>query len=155
MGRMYSVTFTPTAITTQVDAFEVQPADDKPVRLHALFLGQTTEFGDAAEEQLSIQIIRGYTATGSGGSTATPSPLNPADAAAGFVAETLNTTVATTGTALVLFADSWNVRAGYPLIFTPEMQPMASQANTTIVVRIATTPADSITITGTLIVEEL
>lgn len=154
MGRVYAVTFTATAVTAAVDLFELSPADDRPIRLLGLFLGQTTELGDAAEEQLELRIIRGHTTSGSGGSSATPAPLSPADAAAGFAAEVLNTTLASAGTGAVLWADSWNVRAGYPLIFTPEMQPQASQANTTIVVRLASTPADSITIVGTLIVEE-
>lgn len=154
MGRVYTVAFTATAVTASVDLFELSPADDKPLKLLALYLGQTTEVGDTAEEQLELRIIRGHTTSGSGGSSATPAPLNPADTAAGFAAEVLNTTVASAGTGVTLLADTWNVRAGYCLIFTPEMQPMASQANTTIAVRLISAPADSITITGTLFVEE-
>ena len=155
MSRVYTVTFNATAVTTAVDLFELTPADDKPIRLLALYLGQTTELGDAQEEQLEIRIIRGFTASGSGGSAPTPSPITPADTAAGFAAETLNTTLANTGTTNTLFVDTWNVRAGYQLIFTPEMQMGATQANTTIVVRLQSAPADSITITGTLFVQEL
>ena len=80
--------------------------------------------------------------------------LSSIDTAAGFTAEVNNTTVANTGTAVTLHADTFNVRAGCRLWFPPENCPMASQANTTIVVRI-TAPADSLTMSGTLYVEEL
>jgi hypothetical protein len=154
MGRQYSVIFSAVAVTAAQDLFEITPADDKPVRLRGLFVGQTSDAGDANDELLQVQIIRGYTTSGSGGSAPTPAPLSSIDTAAGFTAEVNNTTVANTGTAVTLHADTFNVRAGYQLWFPPENCPMASQANTTIVVRI-TAPADSLTMSGTLYVEEL
>lgn len=155
MGRMYTVTFTAVASPTAIwDLFEIRPADDKPCVVHAIVLGQTTELGDAAEEQLALRLIRGFTSTGSGGATPTPAPLNPSDAAAGFSAETNNTTIATTGTTVDLHCDSWQIRSPYVWIFTPEMRPAVGQGNTSLVLR-ASAPADSITISGTLYVEEL
>lgn len=154
MGRMYTVSFTAIASPTAIwDIFEISPADDKPCIVHAIFLGQTTELGDTAEEQLALRLIRGFTSSGSVGTTTTPRSLNPSDAAAGFTCETNNTTIATTGTTNDLHADSWQIRGPYALIFTPEMRPIVTQANTTLVLR-ASAPADSITISGTLYVEE-
>lgn len=155
MGRMYSVSFTAVAATAQQDLFEITPADDKPCIVHSLYLGQSSDAGDAQDEVLGLRIIRGFTTSGSGGSAATPRPLNPSDAAAGFAAEVNNTTVATTGTTNDLHADAFNVRAGYQMVWTPETRPMVSQGNTTLVVRLITTPADSLTISGTLYVEEI
>jgi hypothetical protein len=155
MGRLYAITFENVAVTASQDLFEIAPADDKPVCIHACYLSQSTELGDAAEEQLRIKIIRGHATSGSGGTAPTPAPLNPADAAAGFVAEVNNTTIASTGTAVDLHAETFNVRSGWVYMPTPEARPGASQGNTTLVVRLMAAPADSVTMSGTLIVEEL
>ncbi len=153
-GRVYSVVFSAVAVTAASDLFEISPADDKPVEILGLELGQTSDTGDAADEQLQISIIRGFTSSGSGGSAPTPVPVDPAFAAAGFAAEVNNTTVATTGTTTTLHTSAWNVRAGYIQWFAEGCQPKATQGNTTILVRM-TAPADSITMSGTLWVREL
>ena len=154
MPRTFAVSFNAVAITAAQDLFEISPADDKPVRLLGLVVGQYSDVGDANSENLSLSIIRGYTSSGSGGSAFTALPLDPNDSAAGFSAEINNTTVANTGTAVTLWSDVWNTQAGYQVWFPDGAQPQASQANTTIVVRI-TAPADSITTNATLMVQEL
>lgn len=153
--RMYAVTFENVAVSAAQDFFEITPADDKPVVIHGCYLSQSTELGDAAEEMLRVEIIRGHSTGGSGGTAPTPVPMDPADAASGFTAEVNNTTIASVGTAVVLHAETFNVRSGWQYIPTPEARPKASQANTTIVVRLMAAPADSVTMGGTLIVEEL
>lgn len=152
-GRTYSVIFSAVAVAAAQDLFEISPADDKPVEIVGIELGQSSDAGDAADELLQISIIRGFTASGSGGSAPTPAPLDNIDTAAGFTAEVNNTSLATTGTSVTLMTTTWNVRAGYINWFPPEARPMASQANTTILVRI-TAPADSLTMSGTLYVRE-
>lgn len=154
MPRTYAVQFNAVAITAAQDLFEITPADDKPVRLLGLAVGQYSDAGDTNAEQLGISIIRGYTTSGSGGSAPTPTPLEAADTASGFTAEVNNTAVANTGTAVTLWSDVWNTQAGYMVWFPEGAQPHCSQASTTIVVRI-TAPADSITTNGTLYVQEL
>lgn len=155
MGRKYWVDMPPVAITVAADLFELTPADDKPIRVLALNLHQTTELGDAAEEQFSLVWVRGHTTSGSGGATPTPRPCNPSDAAAGFTAETNNTTAASVGTTVNLPRHGWNVRCPLERPYTPDEAPEASQANTTLVLRMAAAPADSITIGGCILVEEL
>lgn len=152
-GRSYSVVFSAVAVTAAQDIFEITPADDKPVNILGLFIGQSSDAGDAQDEMLQVSIIRGFTASGTGGSAATPAPLDNIDTAAGFTAEVNNTTVANTGTSVTLHTDTFNVRAGYQIWFPPECYPRATQANTTLVVRI-TAPADSLTMSGTLYVQE-
>lgn len=152
-GRSYSVIFSAVAVTAAQDIFEITPADDKPVNILGLFIGQSSDAADAQDEMLQVSIIRGFTTSGSGGSAATPSPLDNIDTAAGFTAEVNNTTVANTGTSVTLHTDTFNVRAGYQVWFPPECYPRATQANTTLVVRI-TAPADSLTMSGTLYVQE-
>lgn len=153
MGRMYTVAFSAVTVSAAEDLFEITPADDKPVKLRGLFIGQSSDAGDAQDEMLQVSIIRGHTTSGSGGSTPTPRPLSSIDVAAGFAAEANNTTIASAGTTHTLHTDTFNVRAGYQLWFPPECCPMASQADVTIVVRV-TAPADSLTMSGTLYVEE-
>jgi hypothetical protein len=135
------------------------PADDKPIRLIGLILGQTSEVGDAAEEGLRISIIHlGATVTsGSGGSAVTPVPTDLVDTAAGFAAEANNSTVATTsGTATTMYELAWNIRISPMEMYWPDpmVAPLARQA-AALVVRCQTTVADDISIAITAIVEEI
>lgn len=153
MSRMYTVSFTGVAVTAQQDFFEVTAAAGKNCRIRALYLSQSTEVGDTQEEGLSIILKSGATTSGSGGSAPTPTPTNVTDAAAGFAAEVNNTTKANTGTIVTHHADNWNVRMPYQLIIPPEwcVELTGSRRFT---VELGTTPADSITCSGTLYVEE-
>lgn len=155
MGRVYTVSFTEVAVTVAVDVFEITPADDKPCKVLGLFIGQSSEFGDAAAEVIPYRVIRGFTSSGSGGTSTTPRPLGPDDTAAGFTCETNNTTVATTGTTNDLHADTFNVAVGEKLWLPDGCEWRVNQANTTLVVRLGNAPADSIDLSGTLYVEEL
>src|SRR5689334_17393083 len=115
MGRIYTVVHQGTIANASgdVDLLEILPADDKPVKLRGLLLSQISEVADAQEEGLRITIKRlpATVTSGSGGSTPTPQPMDSADAAAGFAAETGNSTVATTnGTAVTLAEIGWNER---------------------------------------------
>lgn len=155
MGRVYTVSFQGVAVTEDQDLIEISPADDHPIKILGVFLSQSSEIGDAQEEMMSIEILRGYTTSGSGGSSKTPVPIDPGDAAASFAAEANNTTIAADGTAVLLHAESFNVRSGLAHYWTPETAPKASQANTTIAIRLMANPADSVTCDGTVYVEEL
>jgi hypothetical protein len=115
MPRVYTVEFenqTIAAASGDYDLFELGPASNKPIELVEIVLGQTTELQEAQEEQLRIRVIRGHT-TSSNGTSATPRPVSPADAAAGFAAEVVGATIASAGTAVNLISDVWPVRAGY------------------------------------------
>lgn len=153
-NRIYTVPITAVASPAAIfDLYEIRPADDKPLEIIGMFLGQSSDVGDAASENLTIRVIRGFTTSGSGGSAPTPSPLNRSDAAAGFTAETMNTTVATTGTTVDLHNDVWNTQAGYMLWLPEGCEWELSQADTSLVVRISA-PADAVTVSATLYVRE-
>jgi hypothetical protein len=75
MGRIYEIPIVPTASPAAAfDAWEVLAASGKPFRLHEVVIGQSSDYGDAAAEGLSIQIKRatGSYTSGSGGSSVTP-----------------------------------------------------------------------------------
>jgi hypothetical protein len=156
--RVYTVTFENVSVSAAQDFFEISPADDKPITILGLSLdnvGGTADAGDAQEELLRVLIRRGHTVSGSGGSAPTPRPTKDSvDTAAGFAAEVNNTTIANTGTTHDLDAFGWNVRVPLMRWFPPEMRLGASQADTTIVVRLLSTPADAISMSGTLWVAE-
>lgn len=152
--RIYTIEFEGTAVTAQVDFFELTPADDKPIEIVGLFLSQSSDTGDAASEILRYRVIRGHTTSGSGGSAPTPRPLNRSDAAAGFTAETLNTTIASAGTTHNLHSGCFNIAVGENLWLPEGCEWEASQADTTLVVRLMAAPADSLTMSGTLYVRE-
>ena len=155
-GRPYVVTWdAATAVTVAIDIFEILPADDMPVFIDELKIWQTSDFGDASDEILQIQIIVGYTTSGSAGASATVGRLNPGDAAASFTAECRNTTVAATGTPYIVHADGWQVRS--PYIWTPpdvKWTPYGTQAKP-IYVRLPVAPADSLTMNAEIKVREI
>lgn len=152
--REYTVVFSAVAVSVAQDLFELTPADDKPIEIYGICLGQTSDVGDAADENLAWSVIRGNTTSGSGGTSPTPAPVSPGDAAASFTVEVNNTTQASSGTPVTLHADVFNVRAGLPFWWPEGKGPKASQANT--ILRVAVTaPADALTMYGTLYVREL
>jgi len=156
MGRKYWVDLTPTAVTANTtDLVCLEPADDKPIRVLSLNLHQTSDVGDAQDEIISVYWERGNTVSGSGGNTVTPRPCVPSDTAAGFTAESFNTTAANTGTAVKLARHGFNVRAGIERPYTPDEVMETTQAIGFLALRLAASPADSLTIGGSVLVEEM
>lgn len=154
MGNMYAVTFSNVAVTAQQDFFEYVAPSDAVVIIHGITISQTTEVGDAAEEGLSILLKRGATVSGSGGSAATPAALEGGFPAAGGTAEVNNTTKANTGTIVTLHSEGWNVRSPFVYLPIPEARIHVSPG-IRFTCELATTPADSVTVSGTMVVEEL
>ena len=155
-SRLYSVPFSGVAVTAQQDFFEVTAGAGKPCFIHSIEIEQSTEVGDAQEEGLSLLLKRGTSATtsGTGGTTPTPPPIMSSDGAFGGVTDVNNTTKMTGGTITTLRAWNWNVRIPFFKIFTPEGRPFIV-AGERLTLELATTPADSITISGTMLVEEV
>jgi hypothetical protein len=158
MGRVYSISFDGVTVTNSggdADLFELLPAAGKPCKLLGLMLAVSSETGDAAEEILRIKVMRlPATVTGGNGTSVTPRPMLTSDPASGATCEYNGATVATTsGTAVDLHADAFNVRSGYQLWWTPETAPVFINAEGA-VVRMTSTVADDVTMTGTLYFEE-
>lgn len=153
----YTVSFTEQSFTTanaDYDFFEITPADDTPIEIVAVSIDNKSEIGDAQAEMISYAIGRGNTTSGNGTST-TPRPLDPVDGAATFTAETVASTPASSGTFVPLVYGTFHVASGLDKLFPEIMRPKASQANTTLVVRLLTALADDATFSGTIWVREL
>lgn len=163
MGRIYYVTFENISITNangDHDLWYIAPADDKPVRLwgYELSCSSNTDMGDAQEEQLRLEVIRGHSTVGSGGTAVTASTVgraNPTDPDPSFTARTCDTTIASAGTTTVQQAISVNNRVTYEKVWIPELTPWCTQVQSSIVVRLMAAVVDDITMSGTLSVEEL
>lgn len=157
MGRMYAVVFENQQITAangDYDFFEIDPAADSPVRIHACYLSQVTDVGDANEEMLRIAIVRGNTTSGNG-SAAAETPLDSTDSAASFTAETVASTPASLGTPVNLHAETFNIRMGWSYIPTPECRPRADSGDGLLCVRLLAAVGSDIFMSGTLLVEEI
>lgn len=151
-GRHYKATFSAIAVTAAQDLFEIVAASGKPCWLIGLEIGQYTDAGDAQDELLSLLFIRDYSTSGSGGAAVTPTPQTGDTAFSGTV-ERNNTTVASGGTPLTMYATSWNVRAGY--IWQPDPMKWIYIPSAGRLVVTQTVPADSITMNGTALFIEV
>lgn len=155
MSGVFDVGTSGVAVTAQQDLLEINAASTKPIVWLGFTLSQTTEVGDAQEEELLIQLKSGQTTSGSGGSSPTPVNTDPASgAAASFTAEANNTTKASAGTIVVHGTWAWNVRTQLEVVFTPEQQKiMAASRRSTL--ELGSTPADSITMNVNASIQEI
>lgn len=155
---MYTAQFNGVAVTAQQDFFELVAPADAVVYVHRIEIEQSSEVKDAEEEGLSVLVKRGEgtVTSGTGGTTPTAIPISKGDAAFGGTVEANNTTKMTTGTGAIVTLRSWawNIRMPLEKIFTPEERLVISPSDR-ITVELATTPADSITMNGTIVFEEI
>lgn len=152
--RIYRLPIVATAETAQVDLAEINPTSTQMVKLLQVRLGQTSRVGDAQENELGIQLITGFTTTGSGGNSSVTAVTDQGDAAFTGTCKTLNTTLAVTGTTTTWNLGTWNVRTEFlwipvPLNETPGgiWIPNGLRA----VIRTTAAPAASTTMNGEVI----
>lgn len=149
MGRIYAVNFNEVAVSVQQDLFQIE-AQTTPAILHAIYLSQSTEEGDAEAENLNV-IIQRVT-------DAVTDDLNAVALDGGDTAENANlaineTSELTTG-ASIIHAESWNVAQSFIYLPPPELRPIVQIGNA-IVVNLNNTPTDAITMSGTMYFEEI
>lgn len=155
MSGVYTIDIPNTAVTTQVDLAELVGHAARPYVILEIHLSQLTEVQDAQMEMLSILLKSGQTTSGSGGSAATPvNNEQPGGASAGLTAEVFNTTKATAGTIVQHDRWNWNILGPLDVVFTDENKKLMG-AGRRLTLELATTPADSITIGGTIVVQEI
>lgn len=150
-GRMYSAVFEEVAVSALQDLFEVVAPADAVVVIHGVTISQSSDAGDAQAEMLPILMHRG-TATGTGGTTVTASPLAVGDAAFGGTVEANNTTQSVEGT--FLHSEGWNVQIGYYWLPTPEARPIISPSGL-FIVELQANPADELTMNGSITFEAI
>lgn len=159
MGEVtHTATFKAVAVTVQQDFFEVKASASASVYVHGFILSQSTEIGDAMEEMLQLTTNRGSgtVTSGSGGSAPTPTKRRRGDAAFGGAVEVNNTTKLAVGTGTLetdLEVHTWNERVPYIFWYPPEARPLILPGEYW-TLELETTPADSVTISGTIFLEQ-
>jgi hypothetical protein len=147
-------------LTNPTEIFYIKPAADKICVVEAFYLsnaGLSADAGDAQEELIDLRMlyIPATVTASSGGNAPTPQPVIVNDAAAGFTARTLDTTVATSsGTIVSRHMDGWNSRIPYVWNPPPEHRVIVANA-AALTVRVMTGPADAIPVSGAVVVREL
>ena len=151
---LYYVTSASTAAPTAAfDAVEIVEAGSGLVLIKRLYVWQTSDLGDANEEVLRADWVRGNTTTGSGNQTTVITPNNSFDPAGTFTAKLLATTPATAGSPLSLCVQGWNIRQPLELIFPPGEELILRNGERGCL-RISA-PADAITVNACALVEQL
>jgi hypothetical protein len=133
------------------DLLEITAPSDRPIRIHAIFWGQTSHT-TSAQIQFSIKRVTGGT-SGSGGSTPTARPHDPNDAASTATIEMMNTTQYSGGTQITLHTEVANQLNGWVYMPTPEMQLQLEPSEVGII-SMDTTPTN-MAIVCTVVYEEL
>jgi hypothetical protein len=154
VSRIYSIPIAPAAQTALQDLWAIVSGTNRSTRLVGCHLFQTSDLGDAAEEVLRLRIRSGQTTVGSGGTAPTPIPVDTGDAAASFTSRINDTTQAVSGTIVVHAELGWNIRVDKDWWLPPPYQFTFLGARRW-TVEIPAAPADSLTIGGTLWVEEI
>lgn len=153
-GRIYRAVMDSVAVTAQQDFFEINSSASRMTEILEVHLSQVSEVGDAAEEGLAILYKSGQTTSGSSGSSTTAIPTNIGDAAYGGTCEINNTVKATAGTIVTHASKNWNIRVPFDDIFVPGTEITLIPSGR-FVVQLATTPADSVTVSGYVVIREL
>lgn len=154
MGIMCSVEFEGVAVTAAQDLFELHGSGTVNV-IHAVIITQSSDVGDTENEQLRIKLKHGNTlvSAGSGGAAASTLALDRTiTQALKSDAISNNTTKASSGTIVDLWSEAFNIHTGFFWMPTPEMRITIPYAEYFIVELVAA-PADSLTMSGTLIFE--
>lgn len=150
MGIMYSASFEEVNVTAAQDLFELLVAAAAAVKVHQVTITQSSDAGDAQAEMLPILIHRG-TATGTGGTTVTPSPTNIGDPVYSGTVEANNTTQSAEGT--FIHAEAFNVQIGFYYMPTPKGQFWIPPSGF-FIVELQAAPNDGLLMNGTILFEE-
>lgn len=156
MGRIYTASFQAVAYTAANDFFELLSGSAVCVAIHEVTITQSTEIGDAQAEQIrtSLHRVTGAPTSGSGGTTPTPIPHNPTDTASVCTCEANNTTALSGGTSVLLREEAWHIANGFYYQPIPEDRIILAPS-TRLMVKLAASPADSVTFSGTVTFEEI
>lgn len=157
MPRRFSAQVNGVTVSALQDLFEILAATGKPLTILGWSLLQTSDLGDAAEEILRVEVVRGVgsVTSGSGGSTPSMHPVDDLDAAASATVEANNTTrmVVGSGTLETLEQYGWNVRIPWVHYYIPELRPRVRSGDRW-TLALPAAPSDALTFSATLYWEE-
>lgn len=153
-GRIYTAQFNDVTVSAAQDLFQLTASTSAAVEVLEVHVSQQTEFGDAAEEMLNIQVRSGSTTSGSGGSTPSMVKLSVGDASAGSSVQANNTTKANTTSNVIHGSYWWNLRMPFDLIYTPETTVVLAPARR-LTVELVGAPVDAVDMSGFIVFKEI
>lgn len=153
MGRVYTASFKNVTIAAAQDLISLKGSTGKTCKvLRAWLQMNDTTIQTAQGFRLNIKYASATLTQGSGGSTPTPRPLDPGDAAASFTAHANDTTPATTSGAFTdLNPGGGHNYGGFDLSFK---NPPAFGLNEGIVFELLSTVSGTCNYSGGVEVEE-
>jgi len=153
MPRTYSVTFEEVAVTAAQDLVEIKGAAGKILRILRQYVAMT-DTSPPTNQQFALRsrFLPATVTDGSGGTTPTPRPFDPGDAAASFTALVNNTVKATSsGTPTILEENGANAFAGYDYMFP---RPPIIGPSEAFVFELLAAPGGTPHLSGGVVVEE-
>lgn len=155
MPRTYTVSFRNVAIAAVQDLISLKGSTGKICRLNRADLQMTAVTLTTAQGMnINVKYSSATITLGSGGSTPTPRPTDPGDAAASFSCHANDTSQATTSGAFVDITPSGgHIYSGFSYNWG-QKGPIFG-LNTGVVFELATAPAASVTMSGSVEVEEM
>ena len=153
-GRLYTMSFQNVTMSAVQDALAVYAGATKIFAVLSVNLGQVTATS-VGNLRVRIRYLPTAVTAGSGGSAGTLKPFVSGDAAVTITGRINDTTQAiSSGTAVDLWDDQWNVINGFLWVPPIPSRPPVCGLSGAIVVSIDTAPA-SLVVNGTIICEEL
>jgi hypothetical protein len=158
-GPIFVYPFSATALTTNPqDLWCVTAPSNSRLAVREIRFGQYSDPGDAQAEMLSITFMSGSTAGSTGAGTAiTGLNINRySTAVVPAASATVNgpsTSLSSTASATVIFADTFNVMGGFRYYPVPAERYIIGMSQR-FVVRM-TAPNDALTVNGTLMLQEI
>jgi len=149
MGRMFTVSFTNVAVTADQDLFQIEGLAGDTI-LHACFISQNSDVGDASAESLTIRFRH---VTDALTNVTAEVKLDKGSGAALADLNVNDTTPFTTG-AETIHVEDWNIAMPFVWLPTPEMR-IHIPKDDVVTVNLIANPADSLTMSGTLYFEEI
>lgn len=138
-------------VSAAQDLIEIVAPSDAVVLLYEIHIGQSSDGASSDSEMLQTSVIRAHSTSGSGGGSATVTPVETGQAAAGGTYERNNTTQATGGSPTTIFASAFNVLNGFVHVFDP---PIAVSPSQRCVITLSA-PADALTLSANALIDEL
>ena len=147
MGRMYTVSFTGVSVSAQQDLFQLE-ANTVPAIIHAVYISQSSDVGDASAASVSIRLHRFTDVVTDDLATV---QLDKGDATQLADVAINETTELTTGLE-VIHSEDWNIALPFIWLPPPEMRIIVQVTNG-FAVNMNTT--DTLTMSGTMYFEEV
>jgi hypothetical protein len=156
-GPIFTYSLNATALSTggPSDLWCVTAPSNSRLAVREIIIGQNSDAGDAAAEMFGILLLSGSTAIG-GGTAITGVNLQRYSGAATANSSVTgpSTTLASTTSASIIRAEAFNIMAGYRFYPVPSERPIIGLSQR-FVVRCPNTPADPVTLFGTLMLQEI